>query len=162
MIDCLQATAKAALAVDKQNVGGREIKVAIAEAAQHREKQYQEQKTVIAPKSADSNQVYIRQFARKRNYSRKPRFCSENYQNSPARQSGTNFSQALTIYVSNLPFSCTEADLNTLFESLSADIKEIRLAKNSQDGKCRGFAYIEFKSEVCKVKIKVTHSAQHI
>jgi len=58
-----------------------------------------------------------------------------------------DYNEELTLYVSNLPFSCTEADLKLFFGDLEGDIKEIRVAKNPTDGKCRGFAYVEFSNE---------------
>lgn len=52
-----------------------------------------------------------------------------------------------TLYLNNLPFSCTSDDVRKAFESVADDIREIRLATDSKTGggRCKGFAYIEFK-----------------
>jgi RNA recognition motif-containing protein len=52
--------------------------------------------------------------------------------------------EALTLFVSNLSFHCTEADLKAVFEG-SGGVKEVRMSKDNS-GKCRGFAYVEFEN----------------
>lgn len=51
-----------------------------------------------------------------------------------------------TIYVSNLPFSCTEKDLQELFGDCGG-IVSIRLPENRQTKQNRGFAFITMESE---------------
>lgn len=51
-----------------------------------------------------------------------------------------------TIYVSNLPFSCTERDLLELFGDCG-NLLSVRLPENKQTKQNRGFAFITFDSE---------------
>lgn len=51
-----------------------------------------------------------------------------------------------TVYVSNLPYSCTEKDLRDLFGDCGA-IVTVRLPENRQTRQNRGFAFITFDSD---------------
>jgi len=57
----------------------------------------------------------------------------------------TNKSEDRTVFVNNLPFSCCENDLKLAFECFG-QIQAIRVIKNL-DGKCKGFAYVEFSDK---------------
>lgn len=52
-----------------------------------------------------------------------------------------------TVYVSNLPYSCTEKDLLGLFGDCGGAIVSIRLPENKQTKQNRGFAFITFDNE---------------
>ena len=58
-----------------------------------------------------------------------------------------------TIYVSGLPNQINESDLRTVFEKCGK-IQGIRIPKDRQAGEARGFAYVEFASQVGQDKIK--------
>jgi RNA recognition motif-containing protein len=51
-----------------------------------------------------------------------------------------------TIYVSNLPFSCTEKDLAKLFGDCGP-ICGVKLPENRQTKQNRGFAFISFETD---------------
>lgn len=51
-----------------------------------------------------------------------------------------------TIYVSNLPYSCTEKDLTDLFGDCGK-IMSIRIPEDKQTKQNRGFAFIAFENE---------------
>jgi RNA recognition motif-containing protein len=46
------------------------------------------------------------------------------------------------LYVGNLPFQTTEADLQTLFEQ-SGEVRGINLVRDRATGQARGFAFVE-------------------
>ena len=51
----------------------------------------------------------------------------------------------LTIFVSNLPFSCNKDDVIKLLAPLRDTIRDVRLATDQKEGgRCRGFGYVEF------------------
>jgi len=60
-----------------------------------------------------------------------------------------SYSDQLTLYATNLPYFAKEDDIRNCFAQAdpSVDIKEIRLSKNRDTGKNRGWAYIEFEDE---------------
>lgn len=51
-----------------------------------------------------------------------------------------------TVYISNLPYSCTEKDLRELFGDCG-QLVSVRLPENRQTKQSRGFAFITFDSE---------------
>lgn len=65
-----------------------------------------------------------------------------------ARDGDTELSghnEDLTIFVSNLPFSCNKDDVIKMLASLREGIRDVRLAMDSKEGgRCRGFGYVEF------------------
>jgi len=54
-------------------------------------------------------------------------------------------SQQHTIFIGNLPFSTTKADLQALFESFGA-ITNIHIPVNKDTGQARGFAFVSFEN----------------
>ena len=50
------------------------------------------------------------------------------------------------LYVGNLPFQTTEADLETLF-STSGDVSSVTMIRDRATGRARGFAFVEMASE---------------
>ena len=46
------------------------------------------------------------------------------------------------LYVGNLPFETTEADLQTLFES-TGQVQSINIVRDRATGQARGFAFVE-------------------
>jgi RNA recognition motif-containing protein len=46
------------------------------------------------------------------------------------------------LYVGNLPFQTTEADLQSLFETLG-EVRSINLVRDRATGQARGFAFVE-------------------
>ena len=50
-----------------------------------------------------------------------------------------------TVYVNNLPFTCTEEALRAHFKG-AGDIVEVRLIRNT-NGQIKGFAYIQFREK---------------
>jgi RNA recognition motif-containing protein len=57
----------------------------------------------------------------------------------------TVYNDDLTIFVSNLPFSCNKDDVIKGLASVSDMIRDVRLAMDAKEGgRCRGFGYIEF------------------
>jgi RNA recognition motif-containing protein len=56
------------------------------------------------------------------------------------------FTMATKLYVGNLPYETTEADLQTLFES-SGEVATINIVRDRATGQARGFAFVEMKDE---------------
>jgi RNA recognition motif-containing protein len=50
------------------------------------------------------------------------------------------------LYVGNLPFQTTEADLEQLFAS-SGDVASVTLMRDRATGRARGFAFVEMASD---------------
>ena len=50
------------------------------------------------------------------------------------------------LYVGNLPFETTEADLQTLFEQAGA-VAAINMIRDRDTGRARGFAFVEMGSQ---------------
>jgi len=50
------------------------------------------------------------------------------------------------LYVGNLPYETTEADLQTLFESAGA-VSTINIVRDRATGQARGFAFVEMGDE---------------
>jgi RNA recognition motif-containing protein len=50
------------------------------------------------------------------------------------------------LYVGNLPFQTTEADLETLFAS-AGDVATITVMRDRETGRARGFAFVEMSSD---------------
>jgi len=46
------------------------------------------------------------------------------------------------IYCGNLPFSCTDADVRTLFEEFGT-VHEVNLVTDRETGRPRGFAFVQ-------------------
>ena len=58
--------------------------------------------------------------------------------------------QRRTVFVNNIPFTATEADLQSIFASYGS-ITSINVVRNNH-GKSRGFAYVEFEEELAANK----------
>jgi RNA recognition motif-containing protein len=50
------------------------------------------------------------------------------------------------LYVGNLPFQTTEADLETLFAA-NGDVSSISVMRDRETGRARGFAFVEMATE---------------
>jgi RNA recognition motif-containing protein len=50
------------------------------------------------------------------------------------------------LYVGNLPYEATEADLQTLFESAGA-VSSINIIRDRATGQARGFAFVEMSDQ---------------
>jgi RNA recognition motif-containing protein len=50
------------------------------------------------------------------------------------------------LYVGNLPFQTTEADLETLFAA-SGDVSSVKVMRDRETGRARGFAFVEMGSD---------------
>jgi RNA recognition motif-containing protein len=50
------------------------------------------------------------------------------------------------LYVGNLPYSVSEADLQTLFEQVGA-VDSVRVMRDMATGQARGFAFVEMTSD---------------
>ena len=50
------------------------------------------------------------------------------------------------LYVGNLPFQTTEADLETLFAT-AGDVAAITVMRDRETGRARGFAFVEMASD---------------
>lgn len=53
---------------------------------------------------------------------------------------------AKTIYVGNLPFNTTEADVRTLFEEFGT-VHEVKMITDRGTGRFRGFGFVEMDDE---------------
>ena len=51
-----------------------------------------------------------------------------------------------TLFVSNFPFTTTEDDLRTTFETFS-DVRNVRIITDRQTGRSRGYAFVELEEE---------------
>ena len=52
----------------------------------------------------------------------------------------------MKLYVGNLPFTTTEADLNDLFSQVGA-VQSSRIVTDRDTGRSRGFGFVEFDSK---------------
>ena len=50
------------------------------------------------------------------------------------------------LYVGNLPYETSEADLQTLFEQAGA-VESVRVMRDNATGRARGFAFVEMATE---------------
>ncbi|MEB3273335.1 MAG: RNA recognition motif domain-containing protein [Prochlorothrix sp.] len=57
----------------------------------------------------------------------------------------------MTVYVGNLSYEVTEADLNNVFTDYGT-VKKIKVPMDRETGRMRGFAFIEMSSEDEEVK----------
>jgi cold-inducible RNA-binding protein len=64
------------------------------------------------------------------------------------------------LYVGNLPFDTSEADLQTLFERTGA-VDSVRVIRDNATGRARGFAFVEMVSDADAQKaIAELHESQ--
>jgi len=51
------------------------------------------------------------------------------------------------LYVGNIPFQTTEAQLRTLFEQDGAQVSEVKIVLDRETGRPRGFAFVELSTD---------------
>jgi RNA recognition motif-containing protein len=51
------------------------------------------------------------------------------------------------LYVGNIPYQTTEAQLRTLFEGDGGDVAEVKIVVDRETGRPRGFAFVELSSD---------------
>jgi RNA recognition motif-containing protein len=51
------------------------------------------------------------------------------------------------LYVGNLPFSTTEADLHEAFKAEGHDVTEVKMIMDRDTGRPRGFAFVEMATD---------------
>lgn len=51
------------------------------------------------------------------------------------------------LYVGNIPYQTTEAQLRTLFEQDGAEVAEVKIVMDRDTGRPRGFAFVEMSSD---------------
>jgi RNA recognition motif-containing protein len=64
-----------------------------------------------------------------------------------------------TIYVGNLPFNATEADLRGLFERHGA-VESVKLINDRETGKPRGFGFVEMAQADAQAAIQALNGQQ--
>ena len=64
-----------------------------------------------------------------------------------------------TIYVGNLPFSATEDDVKTLFES-HGKVDSVKLINDRETGKPRGFGFVDMSSADAQGAIQALNGFQ--
>jgi RNA recognition motif-containing protein len=64
-----------------------------------------------------------------------------------------------TIYVGNLPFSATEADVRTLFEQ-HGTVQSVKLVNDRETGRPRGFGFVEMSASEAQTAIEHTNGFQ--
>ena len=58
------------------------------------------------------------------------------------------------LFVGNLPYSCTDDDLRSLFESCGAEPVDVRVIMDRSTGLSRGFGFVEMPSYDDAVQIR--------
>ena len=66
---------------------------------------------------------------------------------------------AKTLYVGNLPWSTTEADLTRIF-SRHAEVIAARVASDRETGRSRGFGFVEVADEQAQAAIDALNGSQ--
>lgn len=51
------------------------------------------------------------------------------------------------LYVGNIPYQTTEAQLRTLFEEDGGDVAEVKIVMDRETGRPRGFAFVELSTD---------------
>ena len=51
------------------------------------------------------------------------------------------------LYVGNLPYQTTEAQLRALFEQDGGEVTEVKIVTDRETGRPRGFAFVEMSSD---------------
>lgn len=69
---------------------------------------------------------------------------------SPSNASQSAFCNSNTVYVSGLPFECTDEEVRDFFKDCGT-IKAVRLPKWHDSGKLRGYGHVEFTSSAAAV-----------
>lgn len=58
---------------------------------------------------------------------------------------GSSQQGQLTVFIGNLPFECTQGDIDALFQGLN--VEQVRLIHDREEGTFKGFGYVEFSDE---------------
>ena len=64
-----------------------------------------------------------------------------------------------TLYVGNLPFSATEADIRSLFET-HGKVDSVKLINDRETGKPRGFCFVDMGSNEAQAAIQALNGFQ--
>jgi RNA recognition motif-containing protein len=64
-----------------------------------------------------------------------------------------------TIYVGNLPFSATEAEVRSLFEQ-HGQVQSVKLVNDRETGRPRGFGFVEMAAGEAQTAIQHTNGFQ--
>ncbi len=59
----------------------------------------------------------------------------------------------MNLYVGNLPFTCDDAEVQTLFEKFGA-VYSVNLIVDRNTGKKKGFGFVEMDDEPAEIAIK--------
>lgn len=51
------------------------------------------------------------------------------------------------LYVGNIPYQTSEADLRTLFEEGGGQVQEVKIVTDRETGRPRGFAFVELATD---------------
>ena len=51
------------------------------------------------------------------------------------------------LYVGNIPYQTTEAQLRTLFEQDGAEVSDVKIVLDRETGRPRGFAFVELTND---------------
>jgi RNA recognition motif-containing protein len=51
------------------------------------------------------------------------------------------------LYVGNIPYQTSEAQLRTLFEEQGAEVQEVKIVTDRDTGRPRGFAFVELATD---------------
>ncbi len=65
-----------------------------------------------------------------------------------------------TIYVGNLPFSATEADVRSMFEKHGA-VQSVKLVNDRETGRPRGFGFVEMSPTDAQTAIQHMNGFRH-
>jgi RNA recognition motif-containing protein len=65
------------------------------------------------------------------------------------------------LYVGNIPYETTEAQLRTLFEQDGAEVTEVKIVMDRDSGRPRGFAFVEMSTDVqASAAVNTLHGTQ--
>ncbi|MBC7340556.1 MAG: RNA-binding protein [Firmicutes bacterium] len=64
-----------------------------------------------------------------------------------------------TLYVGNLPYGCTQEDLESVFGSV-AEVVSVRIVTDRQTGRSRGFAFVEVPADSMETVVATLHGAE--
>lgn len=64
-----------------------------------------------------------------------------------------------TLYVGNLPFSATEADVRTLFER-HGTVDSVKLINDRETGKPRGFCFVDMAANEAQAAVQALNGFQ--
>jgi len=65
----------------------------------------------------------------------------------------------MTIYVGNLKFQTTEDELSTLFAQYG-DVRNVKLIKDRQTGRPKGFGFVEMEDDVANAAIEALNGVE--